>query len=334
MQGEALATSSVPAVQPDAGGASVTSPDLKMPAASKLPDMGETPALGSPAQIRTKRDTVCTRCHDENSATPVLSLYQTAHGVKADPRTPACQSCHGESLKHLAGDSGASKRPAPDVVFKKGAYPASDAHLRSEQCETCHKGGNRTHWLGSQHESNQIACNDCHTNHSPVDKVRDRKLQPGVCFTCHKEQQADTHKISTHPIDAGKMACSDCHNPHGSAGPKLLKKNTVVETCYTCHAEKRGPFLFEHQPVTEDCTNCHTPHGSNISPLLKTRPPFMCQECHDGTHASGTPVGPNAGGNQAGLTSNPSANNVGAGCLNCHRQIHGSNSPAGGYLQR
>ncbi len=41
------------------------------------------------------------------------------------------------------------------------------------------------------------------------------------------------------------------------------------ETCYTCHADKRGPFLWEHQPVNEDCTNCHTPHGSNITPLLK-----------------------------------------------------------------
>ena len=65
----------------------------------------------------------------------------------------------------------------------------------------------------------------------------------------------------------------------GSTGPKMLKKNTVTETCYQCHAEKRGPFLFEHQPVTEDCANCHTPHGSNITPLLKSRAPFLCQEC-------------------------------------------------------
>jgi hypothetical protein len=84
------------------------------------------------------------------------------------------------------------------------------------------------------------------------------------------------------------------------------------------------------------------PHGSNLPPLLKSRPPFMCQECHDGTHASSTPVGPNVGGFQNGLARTnpsgaaqfPSANNVGAGCMNCHRQVHGSNSPAGGYFQR
>jgi DmsE family decaheme c-type cytochrome len=183
--------------------------------------------------------------------------------------------------------------------------------------------------------------------HRPADKVLNKKTQPQVCFTCHKEQRADSLKMSHHPIQEGKVVCSDCHNPHGSTGPKLLKGNTVLETCYSCHAEKRGPFLFEHQPATEDCAICHTPHGSNLGSLLKTRPPFMCQECHDGTHASATPAGPNAAGYQGGLATTginatgvagtaifPSKNLVGRACMNCHSQIHGSNSPAGGYFQR
>jgi DmsE family decaheme c-type cytochrome len=167
-------------------------------------------------------------------------------------------------------------------------------------------------------------------------------MQTEVCFTCHKEQRADTHKISTHPIDAGKVICSDCHNPHGSAGPKLLKKATVTETCYTCHAEKRGPFLWEHQPATEDCTNCHTPHGSNITPLLKSRPVFLCQECHDGPHNSKSPAGNNAVAFPAGqLTAAatpapayPSTQSAARGCMNCHAMVHGSNSPAGAFLHR
>ncbi len=77
-------------------------------------------------------------------------------------------------------------------------------------------------------------------------------------------------------------------------------KNTVTETCTTCHAEKRGPFLWEHQPVNEDCTNCHTPHGSNITPLLKSRPPFLCDECHDGPHNSQAPYGTAVAGIQGG----------------------------------
>ncbi len=314
-----------------------------MAAEINLPDIGGDVPKAVIAKESLKKDAVCTRCHDESEPTPILSIYQTKHGVKGDPRTPTCQSCHGESEKHLHGDPNVKGRAAPDIIFKKGTYEVSDERVRSAQCLTCHKGTARTNWDGSQHQNNQMACNSCHTVHAPADKVRDKKTQTEVCFTCHKEQRADTHKISTHPIDAGKVVCSDCHNPHGSAGPKLLKMNTVTETCFLCHAEKRGPFLWEHQPATEDCTNCHTPHGSNITPLLKSRPPFLCQECHDGPHNSKTPVGPGAAGFQGGLSTTnatgaalifPNTEGVARGCMNCHAMVHGSNSPAGALLQR
>jgi DmsE family decaheme c-type cytochrome len=277
-----------------------------------------------------ERGKVCTVCHNESWRTPVLSIYQTKHGVKADARTPDCQTCHGASEGHLKQGPGTK----PDVVFKKGPFAVSDDKVRAGQCLTCHRGRARTHWDGGQHQNNQIACNDCHQVHAPADRVLVRRTQTQVCFTCHKDKRADSLKISTHPIQEGKVVCSDCHNPHGSPGPSQLKKNTVNETCYTCHAQRRGPFLFEHQPVVENCTYCHAPHGSNLSPMMISRSPFLCQSCHDGPHASDSPAGPNAAGNQRGLTGNPSANISGRGCLNCHSQIHGSNSPAGGYFQR
>ncbi|HEX8987999.1 MAG TPA: DmsE family decaheme c-type cytochrome [Rhodocyclaceae bacterium] len=310
-------------------------------AADKLPDsnLGAAPAT---AQARLDKDRVCTRCHDESEPTPLLSLYQTKHGVRGDARAPNCQSCHGESEKHLHGDPKVKGRAAPDIVFKKGTYEPSDEKVRAAQCLNCHKGTARTRWDGGAHDANGLACNNCHTIHRPADPVLSKKTQTQVCFTCHKEQRADSLKISTHPIDAGKVVCSDCHNPHGSTAPKLLKRNTVNETCWTCHAEKRGPFLWEHQPVTEDCTNCHTPHGSNISPLLKNRPPMLCDDCHDGPHNSQAPYGKGMGGIQGGQTfsatlnaaNNPNSNASGRACLNCHVMIHGTNSPAGALLHR
>ena len=291
---------------------------------------GKAPAK-SPAQMIDK-DSECTRCHDENDKTPILSIYQTAHGNKADTRTPSCQSCHGESLKHLS-----SKSNAPDVIFgsKKGAYSPNEVKGQNTACLTCHeKDPKRTHWQGGAHQAADVACTSCHVTHTPNDKVRDKKTQAQVCYTCHQDQKAQANKFSHHPIPEGKIACSDCHNPHGSAGPKLLVKNTVTETCYTCHAEKRGPFLWEHQPVTEDCTICHTPHGSNITPLLKSRPPFMCDECHDGPHQSPSPAAGNAAGLQGGITGNPGSGVTGRACMNCHSMVHGSNDPAGALLQR
>ncbi len=299
--------------------------------AENTPPSAEKAAAKSPAQ-QLDKDSVCTRCHDENDKTPVLAIYQTPHGNKADSRTPSCQGCHGESEKHLS-----SKGNSPDVIFgiKKGAYSPSDAKDQNTACLTCHeKDQNRTHWQGGAHQVADVACASCHQTHAAHDKVRDKRTQPDVCFTCHTDQKAQVRKFSHHPIGEGKVACSDCHNPHGSTGPKLLKKNTVTETCYTCHAEKRGPYLWEHQPVTEDCSLCHTPHGSNITPLLKSRPPFLCDECHNGPHASVNPVAGNAAGIQGGLTSVPSESYTGRACMNCHSMVHGSNNPAGALLQR
>ncbi len=298
-----------------------------------LPDLGDKTAQAIAADA-LRKDATCTRCHDETETAPILNLYQTKHGVRGDARTPTCQSCHGESKNHLGGAKDGTGRPSPDFIFKKGVYSQSDEKARADQCLACHKGGKRSNWDGGQHQTAGLACNDCHVVHRPKDKLMDKRTQTEVCFACHKDQRADTKKMSHHPIQEGKITCSDCHNPHGSTGPTLLKKNTVNETCWQCHAEKRGPFLFEHQPAVENCTNCHTPHGSSITPLLKSRAPFLCQECHDGPHQSPTAFGPNVAGVQGGFTGSANANYNGRACMNCHTQVHGSNSPAGGYLQR
>ena len=308
-------------------------------AQNNLPELGQTKA--DVAKRAFKEDAKCTKCHDESENAPVLSIYQTKHGVKGDSRTPTCTSCHGQSDGHLAGDKTGKGRPAPDVVFKKGVYPKSSEDIRSDQCLTCHKGTKRNNWAGSAHPVNDVVCNDCHKVHKPADPVMSKQTQTQVCFTCHKDVQADTKKNSTHPIDVKKVVCSDCHNPHGSSGPALLKKNTLNETCYLCHAEKRGPLRFEHQPVVENCANCHTPHGSNITPLLKDRTPMLCADCHDGPHNSKAPYGSNMGGVQTAPNNTKTgtalaASNMATGraCLNCHVLVHGSNSPAGGLFQR
>ena len=285
-------------------------------------------------------DAACTRCHDQDEPKPVLSIYQTAHGVKADERTPVCQSCHGASLKHIKNDAGLEIRPPVDISFARG----SKANVAEEvqTCIACHKNGQRGHWDGSQHQAAGVSCNTCHTTHVRRDPVLAKATQPEVCFACHKTERAQMHKISTHPVAAGKMGCSDCHNPHGSTGPVQMRKASVNETCASCHAEKRGPFLWEHEPVSEACTNCHTPHGSNIGPLLKMRTPWLCQTCHSGDHGAEVNSGTNlrsgnrstVNGKLSDATATPRIQMNGRNCTNCHFQTHGSNHPAGGKLTR
>jgi DmsE family decaheme c-type cytochrome len=285
-------------------------------------------------------DKVCTACHDESEAKAVLAIYKTAHGVKPDTRTPGCQSCHGASDAHVKNAAGSSTRPMVDINF--GKKDAATAQVQTETCLGCHKTGLRMHWVGSQHQSADVACTSCHTVHTHSDKVLDKTAQAEVCFACHKTQRAQLHRQSSHPVLEGKMACSDCHNPHGSTGPKLMVKNSVNETCYTCHAERRGPFLFEHSPVADDCVSCHTPHGSNNAALLKMRTPQLCQQCHTADHsgvvnsATGLPGGAvtTVNGRQPLANQSPRAQMNARNCLSCHSVIHGSNHPAGAKFNR
>lgn len=263
-------------------------------------------------------DAVCTRCHDDGELKPVLSIAKTAHGTMADPKAGTCISCHGESPTHINKPEGMVDRPAPDVNYgKHSKTPFAD---RNQTCLTCHQGGQRTHWQSGPHATADMDCGACHKIHQQEDPVRDRATQAEVCFECHKEQRALVNRQSRHSIKENTVICMDCHNPHGSAGPKLMQRDSVVATCYTCHMEKRGPFIRTHQPVTEDCTICHNPHGSNVDNLLKVRPPFLCQQCHE----------PSGHQNNPAITSFPSGDRgqaLARGCLNCHTQIHGSNNP-------
>lgn len=279
---------------------------------------------------------VCLGCHQD----VMQGMGATKHAVVGDSRTPfgsakGCQACHVNADAHLK-----DPMKAKPMTFAKD-IPAQE---RDAPCLACHKGGDRIHWSGSAHDRNDIACSDCHDVHAPKDQVLVAATQAGVCFDCHKDVRAATLSASTHPLKTGWMPCTSCHQPHGSVGPANLVKNSVNDTCYTCHADKRGPFLWEHPPVQEDCTNCHAPHGSNNAPMLVARAPFLCQQCHmnpfhPSTLYSGNNLPPysipNRDPSRPPIQSAPSGDKMlGQSCLNCHVKIHGSNHPSGARLTR
>lgn len=289
--------------------------------------LGLCVAFSAGAQDAAKKDLVlkgdarCTRCHDASDDYPVLAIGKTKHGTVADGRTPSCSSCHGDSESHVNKPADAKERPRPERTFGKNSTTPVDA--RNQACLTCHQGGKRIHWTSGAHANRDVSCTSCHQVHTGHDKVRDKVTQPEVCYTCHKEQRAQSRRPSRHPIPEGKVACSDCHNPHGSAGEKMLVRDNVNDTCYQCHTEKRGPFVRTHQPVQEDCSICHNPHGTTNDNLLKQRPPFLCQQCHEPTSHRGNLA--STTGSAGGSTA---ANLLARGCLNCHTNIHGTNNPA------
>ena len=265
----------------------------------------------------------CLDCHGDDIQAQTLA--HRAHGQSADPRLPdgdmMCQSCHGTSNGHREEP----RKVQPDRMF--GDNSPLNAEERSEICSGCHTGGHQKSWAVSEHASADVACDGCHTVHGLKDPVQEKVTQSQVCLGCHVDQKATALKFSRHPVKEGIVACSDCHNPHGGKGPSMLQEATVNETCYQCHTEKRGPFLWEHEPVQDNCINCHTPHGSVNDNMLQVRMPVLCQQCHNSSSHRGLNH----------LRDNRWRDldyNYGKGCLNCHGEVHGSNhAEGGGYFE-
>lgn len=273
----------------------------------------------------------CLKCHDEDSEFPVMAIFRTPHAVPADLRTPfggaeQCESCHGPGGDHAGRVRRGDRRPA---ILGFGPESSGTVEQRNGVCLTCHDDQLHGEWQGSEHDMQQLSCTSCHTVHARHDAVTSRETQPEICMSCHIEQRADSLKFSSHPVRYGAMACSDCHTPHSSIYPASLLTASNNELCFTCHAEKRGPYLWEHAPAAEDCSTCHTPHGSNHRDLLVKRAPLLCQSCHSSAgHPSLALDGERLPGGR------PSALLLGNSCTNCHAQVHGSNHPSGASLNR
>ena len=262
-------------------------------------------------------------CHQDKAD----SLKGTPHGEAANPRSPAaihgCESCHGPGQAHVDDD-------AKGHILKFGKMSSGEIN---QTCLTCHNRGSHAAWETSTHDQRGLNCTTCHSVHSPKSPARQlvKATETEVCATCHRLQVAKTERAVAHmPVREGKMACSSCHNPHGSiSNVKALKTGSSVnEFCETCHAEMRGPMLWEHAPVRENCATCHDPHGSSNDRMLVVRMPMLCQRCHIATKHPASIYDNNA------ITVSKSNRMFGRSCMNCHQNIHGSNHPSGQFFMR
>ena len=256
----------------------------------------------------------CLECHENKKGDPTL------HFRAADPRTPAatkgCESCHGPGSLH-ADDP---EKVKPMQFNKVSAVEASAA------CTGCHTSGEHAFWANSKHEARNVSCTSCHSVHSSKGAVLMKEAtQTKLCASCHQAIVNKLNRFNHMPVREDKMACSGCHNVHGSANVKMLRAGTNVDqSCTSCHQEKRGPFLWEHAPVANSCVTCHDPHGSSNDRMLVAKAPYICQRCHVTSRHPPTVY------DGFVLKTSSGANRItGRACMNCHQQLHGSNSPNG-----
>lgn len=276
---------------------------------------------GSAAPVQPGRyagTAACLECHDDllehyDRTTHALALTEARGRTELERR--GCEACHGPGAAHVEQFGG---RGVGGLISFRRENPEK-AEQEDNTCLTCHQGGTRRHWAGSSHENQDIGCTTCH---AVMKRVSPRALlsaptELSLCSKCHQLQASRIWRSEHHPVREGQMSCSSCHQPHGTVTQSLLPTDSPNDTCYRCHTDKRGPFLWEHAPVLEDCMSCHDPHGTVRHRMLNASQPRLCQQCHVET-AHPTEA------RQPG-----SRFVIGHSCVQCHVSIHGSNHPSG-----
>ena len=255
----------------------------------------------------------CKTCHDEiYQGYEKSPHYVTMLDTKKGPEWHGCEACHGPGKEHVDGGGDKTK------IFTFKNVSAKDISAR---CLGCHQyGEEHSNFARSAHARNNVSCIDCHSPHKAAESQFLMKTkQPQLCYTCHIETKQQFTRTFHHRVNEGLVKCGDCHNPHGGFETRQLRATASQDTtCFKCHADKAGPFVFEHQAVKiEGCIACHTPHGSSNPRLLKrSQVNLLCLECHSLTVDAGAPAIP---------TFHKQDQKYQA-CTLCHVAIHGSNS--------
>ncbi len=275
----------------------------------------------------------CGDCHGKQVAKFSASKHAVYLRKVVAEKGEVCEYCHGPASEHVDERANVKILHFP----QRSAYTVKRT---TELCVSCHTAVlDKPHWQGNTHAMADVSCVDCHSFHQddtqpyllrkPDIKVTNNvafrydEKHPttnqainGACLNCHREQQSQLRMRSHHPLFEDRVNCADCHEPHKSTDPMLLAENRdLSETCLKCHTNKRGPFVFEHEPARvgglgDSCLTCHRPHGSPNPKLTVAFGRGLCIQCH-------TDINQDA----AHLNRPGSCWRSG-----CHSDIHGSNT--------
>ncbi len=266
------------------------------------------------ASSSTEAET-CQTCHkDITTSFEKSPHWKTMNDTRGGHSKQGCEACHGPGGDH-ADD------PSKPVFDFKTAKPETI----TDRCLSCHASGS-AHMSASNsfHRQNDVSCTSCHSMHHA--KTREHmlvKAEPELCYSCHLQQRAQFNMPFRHRVNEGLIQCTDCHNQHGTGG--VLEGDHLVRqvrtsasgdmVCFKCHADKQGPFVFEHAAARlEGCGSCHIAHGGANAHMLKySNVNLLCLQCHTnspGIHAT---------------VMDANQSHYEQACVNCHVKIHGSN---------
>lgn len=233
--------------------------------------------------------------HTLRAARLVLSSVVAAALVLAAPWLPAQAPSSGKTHPRLVSAQAARCSTCHEQLTAGKAV----AHPATEDCTACH----------------DVAVSEAGT------RITVKETGPGLCLACHDALEAAAQGKLKSPHAPVTDACTNCHSPHASDAPHLLKA-AARELCAGCHALADLQAAHGSQLTDKtECTSCHLPHGSSNPRLLagsKLHAPFAdksCVACHRPLVAGRTRL--TARGNEL--------------CTGCHGDL-ARPAPAGGSL--
>ena len=197
-----------------------------------------------------------------------------------DCHTPHASARMGEKLVGPFAAAG-----APSSLQPVGSAPAHSTDIdppkmlikpEAQLCMSCHTEQKSQFTMPFHHKvlEGAMKCSDCHNPHGGAGIHNDMKQTRAslgndvACIKCHTDKQGPF--VFEH--EAVKVeGCATCHDVHGSANPRLLKRNQVQQLCIECHSDAHAigspntPSFHNIQTLRfQNCTTCHAKiHGSN-----------------------------------------------------------------------
>lgn len=223
---------------------------------------------------------LCVTCHAD--------LEKAAGGTMAAPHAPVADSCVHCHDPHSSEQKRLLKAPASALCISCHAGARLDAShalpVSRSSCLECH-GPHGTDFKkmlagGVVHAPfAEASCDSCHRKGRGT-RVRPRTAGAALCYACHTDLETTFSRGSIHTV-VREGRCTDCHSPHLTKAPKLLKA-TGNDLCVRCHAEIRAKISAAgaHAPAKTGCATCHEPHRADNAGQLRTAPPALCLGCH------------------------------------------------------
>jgi DmsE family decaheme c-type cytochrome len=176
-------------------------------------------------------DNCVAKCHRHDKITD--DFWHSVHGAQIRPEDGLplvnCESCHGAGSLAIAGISDdVTANDARTVRCDSSTFidiKNLPSQAKSLICLRCHKAVSPpvlTHWNTGVHALNDVSCIDCHKLHQGPQQKVSREQMSALCFSCHPKIRAENNLSSHHQLREKKIACVDCHNPHGSTHKLLL----------------------------------------------------------------------------------------------------------------